>query len=104
MVALYVGEGTNKAGLRMGVAALYMYIAFYCVSIDICCFIVAAEIFPNHLRSKGTTLAFAVCALTNLVFLQAAPTALAGIGWKYFLVTHSFLCCCADSELLLYKI
>ena len=44
------------------------------------------EMFPTHIRSKGYSLAMSVLALSNVVYTQAAPTAFATIGWKYYLV------------------
>lgn len=46
-----------------------------------------AEIFPNHLRAKGLALSGATIALANLIYLQAAPTAFANIGWRFYLVS-----------------
>lgn len=43
------------------------------------------EIFPFHLRSKGIALGTAGICLLNIVWLQAAPTALENIGWRYYL-------------------
>ena len=86
MVALYAKTGTNKSGLRAGVAAFFVFIAFYATSVDIVCFLVVSELWPNHLRAKGGAWAFCSGAIINLIFLQSAPTALANIGWKYFLV------------------
>ena len=86
MVALYAPTGTNKAGLRAGVAALFVFITFHGLSVDIVCYLVVSELWPNHLRAKGGAWAFIAGAITNLIFLQSAPTAFANIGWKYFLV------------------
>ncbi|OQV07530.1 hypothetical protein CLAIMM_11953 [Cladophialophora immunda] len=86
IVAVYADAGTNKAALGVGVAALWLFQGSYCLSVDICCFVISAELFPNHLRAKGATISFCSSVLTNLVFLQAAPTAFANIGWKFFLV------------------
>lgn len=33
------------------------------------------ELFPTHLRAKGVSLGVAVISLTNIMWLQAAPTA-----------------------------
>ena len=44
------------------------------------------EMFPTHIRSKGYSLAMSVLALANVVYTQAAPTAFATIGWKFYLV------------------
>ena len=48
-------------------------------------FSVLGEIFPFHLRAKGISLGVAGICLLNIVWLQAAPTALENIGWKYYL-------------------
>lgn len=47
---------------------------------------VYAEIFPNHLRTRGVALANISLALTDLVYLQVTPLAQATIGWKFWLV------------------
>jgi hypothetical protein len=43
------------------------------------------EIFPFHLRAKGIALGVSGICLLNIIWLQAAPTALKNIGWKYYL-------------------
>lgn len=43
------------------------------------------EIFPFHLRAKGISLGISGICLLNIIWLQAAPTALKNIGWKYYL-------------------
>ncbi|OQV01805.1 hypothetical protein CLAIMM_07096 [Cladophialophora immunda] len=86
MVACYAEAGTNKAGLAVGVAALYLFESCYCFSVDICLFVVSSELFPNHLRSKGVALAIGACNLTNIVLLTTAPTAFRHVGWRFFLL------------------
>ncbi|OAP56471.1 hypothetical protein AYL99_09650 [Fonsecaea erecta] len=86
MVACYAEAGTNKPGLAVGVAALYLFESCYCFSVDICLFIVSSELFPNHLRSKGVALAIGACNLTNIVLLTTAPTAFRHVGWRFFLL------------------
>lgn len=44
------------------------------------------EIFPNYLRARGMALGMASLCLANIIWLQAAPTAFANIGWKYYSV------------------
>jgi len=44
------------------------------------------ELFPSHLRAKGFTLGIAGITLMNVIFLEAAPTAFANIGWKFYLL------------------
>lgn len=44
------------------------------------------EIFPTHLRAKGVSLGVAMISFTNIIWLQAAPTAFVTITWKFYLV------------------
>lgn len=106
MVAQYAAAGTNKAGLGVGVAAFYVFLAFYSVGmltsinlpfkstinnifpgVDVCGVVFYAELFPNHIRAKGICLCVATIAITDLVYLQATATAFANIGWKFYLVS-----------------
>ncbi|KAF1813976.1 MFS general substrate transporter [Eremomyces bilateralis CBS 781.70] len=86
MVASFAEEGTNKAGLGMGVAAFYLFLAVYSVGVDVAGVVFYGELFPNHQRGKGLSLSVATIALTDLVYLQATATAFANIGWKFYLV------------------
>jgi MFS family permease len=87
MVATYAAAGTNKAGLGVGVAAFYIFLAFYSVGVDVAGVVFYSELFPNHIRAKGICLSIATIALTDLVYLQATATAFANIGWKFYLVS-----------------
>lgn len=87
MVATYAEtDSGNVAGLRMGVAAAYIFLAFYSVGVDVAGVVFYSELFPNHIRAKGLSLSIAVIALTDLVYLQATATAFANIGWKFYLI------------------
>jgi len=87
MVARYAETNSgNTAGLRMGVAAAYIFLAFYSVGVDVAGVVFYAELFPNHIRAKGIAMSIAVIALTDLVYLQATATAFANIGWKFYLL------------------
>lgn len=79
-------EATNKAGLRMGVAAAYLFLAAYSVGVDVAGVVFYSELFPNHIRGKGIALSIGVIALTDLVYLQATATAFANIGWRFYLI------------------
>jgi MFS family permease len=87
MVANFAAEGTNKAGLGVGVAAFYCFLAVYSVGVDVAGVVFYGELFPNHTRAKGICLSIATIALTDLVYLQATATAFANIGWKFYLVS-----------------
>lgn len=56
------------------------------IFIDPIVWVVAAEIFPSHLRAYGTGIAIAGVTAVDILWLQLAPTAARTIGWKYYLV------------------
>ena len=85
MSATFAETGSANLG-RAGVAAAYLFLAFYSVGIDVAGVVFYSELFPNHVRTKGIALSIATISLTDLVYLQVAPTAFATIGWKYWLV------------------
>lgn len=88
-VKYFTGHESRKSLGRLGVAAFYMFTAFYNPSMDDVANIYYAEVFPNHIRSKGVALTNLVIALADLVYLQVTPYAFANIGWKYFLVSFT---------------
>lgn len=85
--ALFADAGTNREALTAGAAMIFLFGVFYSLCGDVCVFVIIGEIFPNHLRAKGSLVAMGANALTNLVYLQVSPTAFDAIGWKYFLVS-----------------
>ena len=95
LTAAYAPTGSNKGGLGAAVFALYFFMIFYSIGMDVGGYVYYSEIWPNHLRSRGLALAVATNALTDLVYLQVTPTAFATIGWKYFLVCSTLFLCLA---------
>jgi MFS family permease len=90
-----IGPVPNENGLRACIAALYAFQALYGFGIDGAGVVFYAEVFPNHLRAKGVSLAIATTALASLAYLQVTATAFANIGWRFFLVRplrHDVLC------------
>ncbi|OQV06790.1 hypothetical protein CLAIMM_11315 [Cladophialophora immunda] len=86
MVARYAAAGTNKVGLGFALFASYAFSVFYTPGIDCNNAIFLGELFPNHIRAKAVTLCLVVYALTDLVYLQVAPTAFEHVGWKFYLL------------------
>lgn len=84
LVAQYAGSD-NANALRAGVAMMFVFGFFYSFAIDGPQFCYLTEIFPSHLRAKGVSLGVATFSLTNIIWLQAAPSAFASIGWKFYL-------------------
>lgn len=58
-----------------------------------------AEIFPTHIRSQGVAWSLAGTFLSTLVYVEAAPTALANIQWKYYII---FVCLTAVNVVVFY--
>ena len=56
------------------------------ICIDPIVWVVAAEVFPTHLRGQGAAISMSAVFLVDVLWLQLAPTATATIGWKYYLV------------------
>ncbi|KAF2183591.1 general substrate transporter [Zopfia rhizophila CBS 207.26] len=79
-------SSTNEAALRAGVAILFVFVVFYSILVDGTQFSYICEIFPNHLRVKGTSFAFFCGGVIDIIYLQCAPTAFNNIGRKYYLV------------------
>lgn len=90
MVAQYADEGTNRAGLGVGVAALYVFLLFFALGMDAASWVILSEVFPNFIRAKGYAVAVATKSAINLVYLQVTPMGFARLGWRYFMVSISF--------------
>lgn len=80
------GNSNNSAALQAAVAMFYIFQIPYGFCLDGTQFSYLGELFPTHLRAKGLSLGVAMISLTNIVWLQAAPTAFVTIGWKFYLV------------------
>jgi len=84
LVANFV-PSTNEPALKAAVAMFFVFQIFYGISCDGLQFAFLGEIFPTHLRAKGVCLGVSMISLMNIVWLQAAPTAFANVGWKFYL-------------------
>lgn len=100
MIAQFAGT-TNKTGLSFGVFFSFCFISFYGSCIDVVGYVyvcewtynlqansadIQAEIFPTHIRPQGVAWALVGTFLSTLVYVEAAPTALANIQWKYYII------------------
>ncbi|KIX06601.1 uncharacterized protein Z518_04577 [Rhinocladiella mackenziei CBS 650.93] len=81
--AEYIGT-THKAGLSAGVFFLFLYITFYGCCVDATSWCYTVEIFPTHIRSRGMSFGCAVLFLSCIAYLEAAPTAFAEVGYKFY--------------------
>jgi MFS family permease len=86
-ITVSIFQRTGDKGVAgAAVFFLFLHIAFYSSTADATSYIYAAEIFPTPLRAKGIAVSVTGLFSATIVFLQAAPTAFAAIGWKYYLV------------------
>jgi hypothetical protein len=87
IVGLYTTySGTdNLAGLRR----LCEMVFFFCFVFSMdepAEFVFIAKFFPTHVRTKGIALGCASVMLTGVWLTLSAPTGIAKVGWRYFLV------------------
>jgi MFS family permease len=62
-----------------------MIISYGCC-VDANTYVYVSEIFPTHIRSRGVSFGLAILFLSTIAYLEAAPTAFAQVGWKYYLL------------------
>src|ERR1700761_1273458 len=82
-ITVSIFEKTGKRSAAVGaVFFLFLHVAFYSTSMDATSYIYAAEIFPTPVRAKGIAISVSGLFVATIIFLEAAPTAFANIGWK----------------------
>lgn len=82
-------DGSNLAGVK-GAVAIYFLIAFYfCCTLECVGYVYGCEIWPTHLRSKGSAVSYFGFYVFSIWSTAPAAQAFATIGWKYYLV---FIC------------
>jgi predicted MFS family arabinose efflux permease len=87
MVGKYVDVAVpNKAGQRVAVFALMFFVFFYGLFVDAASFIYSAEIYPTQIRARGVALATSTYFIACITYVTPGATAIATIGWRYFLV------------------
>ncbi|KAL4861258.1 general substrate transporter [Aspergillus spectabilis] len=76
---------TNKPGLSAAAAMIFVFQTTFSLFLDGASYFYVAEIWPSHLRPHGFAIGMATLCSTNMIWLLAAPSAIAHIGWKYYL-------------------
>jgi MFS family permease len=90
MIAQYVDVPVpNTGGQKTAVVALMFFVFFYGLFIDAASFIYSSEIYPTHIRARGVAMATATYFIACITYVTPGATAIANIGWRYFLV---FVC------------
>ena len=89
LVAIYApNEGSlqnNPAALKAAVAMIYIYVVIFELCLNGVQWAYVGELFPTHLRAKGLAFGVSGVCLMNIIWLQAAPTGFANVGWKFYL-------------------
>jgi MFS family permease len=85
MVGAFSGT-SNRAGNAMGVVFLYLFVTFYASCFDATSYVYCSEIFPTRLRAQGVSASIFGLFSMTLLYTEAAATAFANIGWRYYLV------------------
>lgn len=86
LMSKYFGDGSNLAGAAAGVAFVFLFSGFYAVFFNSTVWVLVSEIFPQHLRGNGNSLAVFSMSVTNIWFSQITPLAMEAIAWKFYLV------------------
>lgn len=85
MSALY-GTGSNKSGAAAGIAFVFLFSLFYAVFFNSTVWVLVSEIFPQHLRAVGNSVAVFFTSITNIWLSQVTPLAFDAIEWKFYFV------------------
>ncbi|KAL3474272.1 general substrate transporter [Aspergillus californicus] len=82
----YYLNSTYTPGINAAVATYFIFGAFFTSTIECTAYVYGSEIWPTHLRSEGSTIAFASFFLNAVAYTAPVTMALATIGWKYYMV------------------
>ncbi|KAJ5419999.1 hypothetical protein N7465_002518 [Penicillium sp. CMV-2018d] len=88
MLSQYQGT-TNSAGLSAAVFFIFLHIGVYGVCIDGVTYVYCTEIWPMHIRAKGSALAATGLFTSSVIILSISPTVFNSISWRYYFVFMS---------------
>ncbi|KEF57235.1 uncharacterized protein A1O9_07425 [Exophiala aquamarina CBS 119918] len=96
----YYLNSSNTTGINAAVACYFLFIFFYGCTVDCAAYVYVSEIWPTHLRSKGTTIGLVSFFGGAIAYTSPASTAFATIGWKYYWTMIGV--CIASATLMLF--
>ncbi|OTB02627.1 hypothetical protein M426DRAFT_322546 [Hypoxylon sp. CI-4A] len=82
----YYLNTTYKPGINALVALYFIFGFAFTATIECTAYVYGSEIWPTHLRSEGSTIAYGSFFANALAYSAPINLALANIGWKYYLV------------------
>ncbi|KAF4120427.1 Sugar (and other) transporter [Geosmithia morbida] len=85
LVKFYLGSD-NTHGLNATVATYFIFGAFFAATIESTSYVYGSEIWPTHLRSEGSTLAYASFFGNSIAYSSPVSVGLANIGWKFYMI------------------
>ena len=83
-VAVY-GGGPNGVANGFGVFFLILFGILFSLSWNSGCPVYCTEVFPTQIRAKGGAIATFWSFIIQIVLAQASPTALANVGYRYYI-------------------
>lgn len=86
VTAIFLDKPDNRSGQVAGVVLLYLYLVLTAAFLEGPNAYYSAEFYPTHLRAKGQTVNIVTYCVVSILWTQAASSAIADIGWKFFLV------------------
>lgn len=85
LIKFYLGT-THFAGINAIVAFYFIFGAFFTSTIECTAYVYGSEIWPTHLRSEGSTLAYASFFGNAIAYSAPVAVALKNIGWKFYMI------------------
>ena len=83
--SFYLGS-TYRPGVNAAVAMYFIFGVFFTSTIECTSYVYTTEIWPTHLRSAGSTFAFASFFGNAIAYSAPVSVGLANIGWKFYMV------------------
>ncbi|KXJ85143.1 general substrate transporter [Microdochium bolleyi] len=88
-----------SAGQRVAIFAIFLFVFAYGFFLDAASFVYSSEIYPTNIRARGVALATATYFVMCLTYVTPGATAIANIGWRYYVV---FACLTAITVPVIY--
>lgn len=79
-------NSTSTAGINAVVAFYFIFGFAFTSTIECTAYVYGSEIWPTHLRSEGSTIAYVSFMGNAIAYSAPVVQALDNIGWKYMMV------------------
>lgn len=82
----YYLDTSHLSGVNAAVALYFIFGFFFTSTIECTAYVYGSEIWPTHLRSEGSTIAYASFFANAIAYSAPVAVALDNIGWKFYMV------------------